>query len=438
MTLALALACLLVQEPKPAPPASAVPEGETPLEFWFKDGLRYRTRDGGFEGRLGGRFMEYYRHLVDRPDDNTPADGLRTIPNTFYTRAARLELEGVYAKEWGFKVQADFSSALQSQSSGAGAPSATTGTLRDAYLEWKRHPEFQLRFGQWLQPVSQEDTTSLRWQELNERSFMNRFMPSRDLGLMAYGALFEKHLDYAVSLVHGNALLVDQGRAIGDSNDEKGVCAWLRVYPFRSSDSVLSGLRLMVGGSAEEVDGVSSGGFDVTTTELSVLYLQSDGGPAFDGMRTRIAPALSWPIGPFALRAEYLRREDELAPSAAPDDTLETSALYVQASVILTGETKKVEERIVPEGSWGAVELAARWSRVEIDDPFATGANIAAAAGNTDRADAFSAGVNWWVTRNVRFSANVIVEKYDDELQFDNGRVEDSMTGFLFRGQVDF
>jgi phosphate-selective porin len=202
--------------------------------------------------------------------------------------------------------------------------------------------------------------------------------------------------------------------------------------------SFLTNLRLGLGGSAEDVDSVGSGGYDLTTTELSVLYLHSDAGPAFDGMRTRIVPQISWPIGPFAFRGEYLLRKDELAPSAAPDDELETSGFYVQASFILTGEDKKPEDRIVPKGSMGAVELAIRYAHVELDDPFATGANIALAAGNTDKVDAISFAVNWWFTRNVRLTASVIHETYDDEIDFDNGTTDDSMTGFLFRAQVDF
>lgn len=410
---------------------------ELPVEVYWKDGLRFRTKDGVMEARIGGRFLGHYRNVFERPDDDEGGAGnnRRSVPNSAFVRQARLEMEGTYAKEWGFKVQADFGSGLYNQSDATVNPSNVTGTLRDAFVEWKRWKEFQLRLGQFFEPVSQEDITSSRFIDFAERSPMNRLLPGREIGLQASGSLFDDVLNYAVMGLNGGALINDQGRAVNDREDEKELAVLLRVKPFVSSgQDLLKGLRLGLGASIGTVDNIASSGFDLVTTELSILYLDSGGGPVFDGQRTRVVPQISWPIGPFCLSAEYLIREDELIDGSAEGE-VESAGYYVAVTFIVTGEEKKPENRIVPKGDWGAVELALRFANVTVDN--AVDAGIAAAAGNSEEVQTITAGVNWWITRYVRVTLNFIVENYDEEVAFAT-REEDSLFGVLFRGQIDF
>lgn len=422
-TLALCAALSAQDAPKP---------DESPVEVYLKDGLRFRTKDGSFEARIGGRFLGHVRTVFDRPDDDVAAP-FRSVPNTAFVRQARFEMEGTYAKEWGFKVQTDFGSGGINQTTGVAGGNAT-GTLRDAFVEWKKHKEFQLRLGQFFEPISQEDMTSTRFIDFVERSPLNRLMPGREIGLQASGMLFDDVLSYAVMALNGGALLNDQGRAVVDREDEKELAVLLRVTPFRNSgQDFLKGLRVGVGASVGSVDELGAAGLDLVSTELSILWLDSTAG-TFNGRRTRINPQLSWPIGPFCLSAEYLLREDELVDGSLEGE-VESSGWYVAASYVLTGEDKKPEARIVPKGDWGAVELAVRFANVTVDN--AVDAGIAVAAGNAEEVSTFTAGVNWWITRYVRVSVNAVVENYDEELDFGT-RSEDSIFGLLFRGQVDF
>ena len=425
------LAALLVglaQDPAPKP-------DENPVDVYFKDGLRFRSRDGAFEARIGGRLLAHYRTVFDRPDDDptTPLTPLRSVPNSAFVRQARLEMEGSYSKEWGFKVQVDFGTGQYNQSAGTG-PASVTGTLRDAFLEWKKHKEIQVRFGQFFEPVGQEDITSTRFIDFTERSSMNRLMPGREIGVQVAGSLFDDIATYAVMGLNGAALLNDQGRAVVDREDEKELAVLLRLSPFRNSDlDLLKGLRVGLGASVGSVDDAGAGSFDLITTELSVMWLDSSAG-VFEGRRTRIDPQLYWTIGSFGLSAEYLLRKDELIDTA-PESELESSGWYLAASFIVTGEDKKPETRIVPKGDWGAIELVARIANVAVDN--AVDAGIAVAAGNAEEARSITFGFNWWVTRFVRISANAILETYDEEIQFAT-RQEDQLFGLLFRGQIDF
>jgi phosphate-selective porin OprO/OprP len=402
-----------------------------PIEMYFKDGLRFRTKDGNFEGRFGGRLLGHSRTVFDRPDDDTAPT--RSVPDTFFVRQARLETEGTFYKEFGYKAQVDFGSGLFNQSTGAG-PSSVSGTLRDGFVEWKRWPELQVRLGQFFEPFSQEDMCSTRFIDFVERSPLNRLAPGREIGLQLFGTALESQVAYFLMLSNGGALLNDQGRAVVDRDDEKEVAGLVRWSPFLKSDETfLKGLRLGLAGTIGSADSQAGSGFDLVTTELSVLYLDSTSG-LLDGRRWRLDPQLSWAIGPFSLRGEYVWREDEL-DEAAPESDLESSGWYAAATWLLTGESKKPEDRVVPGGEWGAVEVVLRAAGVDVENAFDAG--IASPVGNSEEVTTITGGVNWWVTRNVRLSMNVVHERYDDDLAFDN-RTEDSLTGLLFRGQIDF
>src|SRR5262245_32763884 len=225
MAIALLVMCCLSaaqdKAPAPADPKAEVKQPapasqKSPIDVWFEDGLRFKSQDGNFEGRIGGRLLAHYRGIFDRPQDT--AAPLRDLPNTIFVRQARLEFEGTIMKDWFFKVQSDFGTGLTNQSTGA-APSNVSGTLRDGFLEWRRYKEFSIRFGQFLMPISQEDYSSSRFIDFAERSVMNRLNPSREIGLMAFGTILDGSLDYSAVLSNGQATLMDGGRAVNDSND---------------------------------------------------------------------------------------------------------------------------------------------------------------------------------------------------------------------------
>jgi phosphate-selective porin len=90
---------------------------------------------------------------------------------------------------------------------------------------------------------------------------------------------------------------------------------------------------------------------------------------------------------------------------------------------------------VSPAGDGGAVELAVRFARVEIDNAFDNG--LAAAAGNSEEVQSLTFGVNWWIRSNIRITLNAVREVYEDELQFDT-RAEDTLFGLIARAQIDF
>ncbi|MBL9136149.1 MAG: hypothetical protein JNK85_09790 [Verrucomicrobiales bacterium] len=98
-----------------------------------------------------------------------------------------------------------------------------------------------------------------------------------------------------------------------------------------------------------------------------------------------------WNQGPFSLLAEY-----QYAWTHAPNEgDPEFSGYYLTASWVITGETRPYDRtvgyarRVMPKGRWGAPELVARFSHVDLDDRTVDGGEF----------DKTYLGLNWWATR---------------------------------------
>lgn len=437
-------------EPKSEPKQESKPAADKnkdglPLSLSYKDGIWIKADDGNFQTAINGRVITNYRDIFDRPNDLPAPAGSssRTQPDSFYLRQARIDFNGTFYKQFDFRLQLDFPTGTVSNTGTAAA--ANTGTVQDAFLAWRAAPEFGLRIGQYKEPLSQEQTTSLRATDFVERSILDRLIPGRDIGLSAFGKPFNGFLEYEGGVFNGN------GRAVVDNNDEKDVAGRLRISPFKSSEdgSFLKGLRLGVSGSYGDVDRASIDALDYTSTELGVKFLDvaAGGGAALDGRRGRIAAEFSWLWKSFGLRSEWARRTDHVTSTTTSERAITYSAWYVAATWLLTGETKSLEDRIVPAtsffepGGWGAVELAVRYAGVHIDDDVFQINAATTSAVNADSARVLTVGVNWHLTRNVRISPNFIWEKYDSDIAFNTGaapRLEDDFKGVQIRFQIDF
>jgi len=98
-----------------------------------------------------------------------------------------------------------------------------------------------------------------------------------------------------------------------------------------------------------------------------------------------------WNEGPFSVLAEYNRAWVSSAASGNP----QFYGYYITGSWILTGETRPYDRtvgyarRVMPAGRWGAPELVARFSNVNLDDGAVQGGKF----------NKTYLGINWWATR---------------------------------------
>ena len=104
-----------------------------------------------------------------------------------------------------------------------------------------------------------------------------------------------------------------------------------------------------------------------------------------------------WNEGPVSVLTEYDRAWVASAATGHPS----FSGYYVTGSWVLTGETRPYDRtvgyarRVMPTGRWGAPELVARFSHVDLNDGAVQGGSF----------DKTYFGINWWATRRWKFGA---------------------------------
>lgn len=135
-------------------------------------------------------------------------------------------------------------------------------------------------------------------------------------------------------------------------------------------EASLTAVRLVDSGSLTRVDSISRNG-------LEALYIQ----------------------GPFSLQGEYLRQKtsrDAGLPSYSAD------GYYVFGSWLVTGESRPYSNGNVgnpkPKAAYGAVELLARYSRIDLNSDGINGG----------RQNNWTLGANWYLTQNFKFQANYV------------------------------
>ncbi|HET6432815.1 OprO/OprP family phosphate-selective porin [Dyella sp.] len=106
-----------------------------------------------------------------------------------------------------------------------------------------------------------------------------------------------------------------------------------------------------------------------------------------------------WIGGPWSLQGEYLQARVSLA-NGRP--SYRGEGWYALGSWVVTGESRGYKAGNVgdvsPKGAWGALELAVRYSELDLDD--------APVLGGTERN--WTVGANWYLSRYLKLQANYV------------------------------
>src|SRR6185369_9663840 len=241
------------------------------LAGWGKDHAFLRSENGAFETQIGGYGQLDFRGYGsgDHP------------PNTFLLRRARISLEGKLERYFDFRIEGDFAD--------------TATALRDMYVNIHRIDEFQLRFGQFRVPISQEEMRSDNLQDFVERSLVNNLVPSRSPGVGASGSINKGVFEYQLGAWNGKGLLA------ANNNGTPEAALRVRFNPWKHSESFLS-KGFIFGGAFTQ--GRSLGGTSVRgqTESRSISFFVPD---TINGKYIRANGELTWLLGPAVIRAEY-------------------------------------------------------------------------------------------------------------------------------------
>ena len=137
-------------------------------------------------------------------------------------------------------------------------------------------------------------------------------------------------------------------------------------------------------------------------------------------MRNRYSPQAFYYYKAFGGFAEYIHTETPIRKGAVRDE-IDHDAWQIAASYVLTGE-EATDERVGVRparsfdyggGHLGAVQIAARYHTLSVDEEaFTLGF---ASPGSSRKADAWTIGLNWYLTQNFRYTVNVERTVFDDD-----------------------
>jgi len=333
--------------------------------------------------RFGGRVFADYAFYADQSGLDL-GDGAEI-------RKARLFAQGAFG-DWHFKGQYDFA--------------ANATHIKDAYIRYVGFKRVTVTAGNFKEPFSLEEMTSTKYTTFMERALSIALVPGRHIGvgLSTYGDFWsasmgafsrpagdkttaDSNADFTgrVTLVpvHKDGFIVHFG---GDVSYRLPKKSSTRTVRFRARpESHVTNIRLVDTGATtiNNVDNFISYGL-----EGAVVY------------------------GPVSVQGEYVRTDVNFRNNLPNEPGF--NGFYVYASWFVTGESRPYSikkgafGRVHPNhnfdpNGWGALELAARFSQLDLEDTGFTGG----------KEQDVTVGVNWYPHPHVRFMFNWVHASVD-------------------------
>ncbi|MBC8002501.1 MAG: porin, partial [Opitutaceae bacterium] len=330
----------------------------------------------------------------------------------FLLRRARPILQGTVFRDFDFLFVPDF---------GGGS-----AQIFDAYLNYRHEPWLQLRAGKFKSPIGLEQLQSDVNILFNERSLVTDLVPNRDIGFQLWGDIAGGLLSYQAAMLNG----VGDGRnntINAGFNGSPDFSGRLFALPFRNTGvTALHGLGIGVAGSYGFVSSNNPAGLPASTggtlpgyatigQQQFFAYNPAVGTVVANGNHWRLSPQAYYYFGPLGLMAEYAISNQRVTRSGtlalpALSANLQNTAWQIAASWVLTGEDASFNGVVprhpfdIANGQWGAFQIIGRYSALDVDDDaFPTFSNPNYSASS---ATGWSAGINWYLHRNIRLNAS--------------------------------
>ena len=359
--------------------SSFAPQKVRPRMSFDSGGMVLSTHGGATKLRIHG-----YIQADDRMFwDNIHGKAL----DQFLVRRIRPLFEGTLFNALDFRFMPDF---------GQNNPQ-----IQEAYVELKSMPFAKLRVGKFKEPIGLEVLRSDRELTFAERSLASDLAPLRYVGVQLGGSILSNSISY------------EAGYFDGSEDGSNGNFQWTQSHelavrgfflPFaktgvKAAHQFGVGLAGSLGDQVGSIAGLKTVGqttfFKFTSTAMA------------NGRHDRVSPQAYYYFGPVGLISEYVISTQEVLNNSARR-RLRNQAWQAAGSVMLTGE-KNGYGGIRPRNSFdpskgfrslGAVELAARYSQLQIDPgAFPIFANPATAGREGQE---YGIGANWYLNRFVK------------------------------------
>lgn len=382
-----------------APPPAAPPDDGAVI-VRNKGSLEVTTMDGEFSTEIGGTLMIDAARYFENANELGSGTELRR---------AKIGLEGTLFGDWGYEFDIDFSD--------------DEVDIDDAYIAYNGLTAWSFRFGQHKEHFSLEEQTSIANTTFMERALPNELVPGRAIGvsagwrgeqITATGGLFAESADSDPD---------------DEFNEGWGASGRLTFAPYATETRALHfGAALAYREPDEEQEIRLESRAETHITGVEHL----DTGKIKDVTRSHLyGVEAAWVKGPVSLQGEWMELEVERRDS----DTLSFDGWYLQFSWFLTGESRDYQQaggnfgRVRPIREFGAVELAGRFSELDLNDLDISGG----------RQNNLTLGLNWYLNPNLRMAANYIIVNNDLNADQDGDVAgDDDFDVMQLRMQYDF
>ena len=428
---------------------AALPAG-TPLKFeaYWNNGLFFRSPDKGFSAHVGGTIHYDGAWYTGGEAVQRFPNGVGRFSDGVNARRMRLYMEGSYYNNIDYKFEVEFMNGF--------SPNGLTGPVSggtvsnspgptDAWVTVKEVPFFgNVRIGNQKEWFSLEHLEGYRSLQYMERSYLfdfsqatafnNGFSP----GVSTYRTWVNDRVFTAIGAYKNESDLI--GFGLGDGNYAvTGRVAGLPVWMPEEQ------MYWHVGGAMSHRDPV--GGQvrvrirdSVRNAPFPLLNLIGDTGNIDAKSQTLFNLETAAAYGPLTVSAEYTANLINGAHVGTGPDlgTVRYQGFYAQSMIFLTGEHRAWDPKIgafkrvsplknlsLKDGTYGAFEVGARYTYLDLDDKGINGGRLNNA----------TIGTTWYWNPNVRIQTNY------DYLYRDGGRnplAKGSIHGFGTRLAMDF
>lgn len=361
------------------------PASRDPLSFTVGDALRFNVM---------AKLQSDFHNLS--PDIVRDNDG-------FDLTRRRIGVEGVFLKHFEFQVEREI---------------RREDPWRDVYVDFQYFRNAQVRSGKFKMPFGMDQLTNPTRLDFVYRSRIGDLLsPGRDIGVAVHGRFWGRGLGYEAGVFQHDG---DKSRFQENPGADFTAAGRVTVRPFRrlTPQSLVNDLELGVNTTMGTVPEGLHGLRGRTT------FSESFFDPVYvKGTRVRLGMDLNWTPGPFSVKGELIRLQDERQGQGLFGEDLPelvSNGWYMSGTWLATGERK--DARVEPrrplfQGGFGALELAARYEELQFGSRRSRAIDDIAPASHPRAANlvpvsygAWTIGINWYVNRWVRAQANVIRE----------------------------
>lgn len=372
-------------------------ESPADLRVFWNNGLRMESADGVHRFQFGGRFQQDFAFFTTHGslDENIPG-----IEDGTLFRRARVYFAGSLAPQLLFRTEYDF----------AGGAAG----FRDLWIEaqsipWASH----VRLGRMIEPFGMEGTSPNGFFTFIERGLPAAFTPFRNSGIMIRNHALHQQITWAAgAFTHTDGF----GDSVADPG--RSVTGRITALPLYTQDGrTWWNVGLSASHRTPSADSVR---FRARPESQIAPFFADTGALAAEQTRL-IGVETAANRGAVSIQAEAVRAEvDALESESIPAGTRSFQGFYVYGSWMLTGEARPFLRRtatlgrILPnrpfapaERGFGAWEVAARYSELDLNDGPVTGGKLST----------LTLGLNAYLTPNSRLSWNWVradVEAYGE------------------------